>query len=320
MASEFYCPHCYKQIRAHELLYFKPSCGEKLPPPTPTLLQKMGISSAPDSITCNKNNKAGCQKCDRRLLFRACPICKGSIPSGMEGTPIIIAVTGAPGAGKSSYVHTVTEQFRKLSEMFHWTLMQCDAGNGKNSLFMLRSNNSDKGRLVVLAEMAEDALTPNVMSALSGIIALVDPLQVESAREELQTFGNISLPAFAATEPQRLITRVARGAASLPLAITLSKLDVLVTSDASHIGRWFLKSDERLVCRDSASRGKLAKEELETINCEMESWIATAYPAILQAAKPLDKCRFFGCSTAAPSLRVEDPLLWILSSCKVPNI
>lgn len=320
MASEFYCPHCYKQIRAHELLYFKPSCGEKQPPPTPTLLQKMGVSPAPGSITCNKSNKAGCHKCNRQLSFRACPICKGSIPADMEGTPIIIAITGAPGAGKSSYVQAVTEQLRKLSELFHWALVQCDAGNGKNSLFMLRRNKADKGHLVVLAEMAEEALTPNVMSALSGIIVLIDPLQVEPAREEILTFGNISLPAFAAAEPQRLVSRVARGAASLPLAITLSKLDALITSDAGYAGRWFLKSDERLVCRDSASRGKLTKDELETINCEMESWIATAHPSVLQASKSLEKCRFFGCSTTAPALRVEDPLLWILSACKVPNI
>lgn len=320
MVSEFYCPHCYKRVRAHELLYFKPSCGEKQPPPPPTLLQKIGVSSAPNSITCNKSNKSGCQQCNRQMSFRACPICKGSIPSGMEGTPIIIAITGASGAGKSSYMQAVTEQLRKLSEMFHWTLMQCDAGNGKNSLFMLRRDKSDKGRLIALAEMAEDALTPNVMSALSGIIALVDPLQIEPAREEIQTFGNIPLPVFAAAEPQRLVTRVARGAASLPLAITLTKLDALITSDASHTGRWFLKSDERLVCRDSASRGKLATDELETINCEMESWIATAYPALLQTAKPLEKCRFFGCSSSAPTLRVEDPLLWILSTCKVHNI
>ncbi len=320
MASEFYCPHCYKPVRAHELLYFKPSCGEKQPPPTPTLLQKMGVSPALGSITCNKSNKAGCQKCNRQLSFRACPICKVSIPSDMEGSPITIAITGAPGAGKSSYVQAVAEQLRKLSEIFHWTLMQCDAGNGKNSLFMLRRNNSAKGCLIALAEMAEEALTPNVMSALSGIIALVDPLQVEPAREEIQTFGNISLPAFAAAEPQRLVSRVARSAASLPLAITLSKLDALITSDVGYAGRWFLKSDERQVCRDSTSRGKLAKGELETINCEMESWIAAAHPAILQAAKPLEKCHFFGCSTAAPALRVEDPLLWILSACKVPNI
>ena len=320
MNSEFYCPHCYKQICSHELLYFKPSCGDKFPPPAASLLLKMKLAASPSSISCNKNSKSSCKTCNRQLSFRACPICKGTIPAGMAGSPIIIAVAGAEGSGKTSYIQAAIAQLRKLSEIFNWILTRCDTAGSKNAMFILRRGKSDKGKLLVLAEMPEEALTPIVRNALSGIIYLVDPLQVEAARDEIQAAGNTSLPTFAGTEPQRAIANLARGCETLPLAITLAKIDTLITTDSGYTSRWLLNADERLVCRDSNSRGKLNTDELDTIHCEMESWLTAAYPPLCSTLKNIQKCGIFGCSTMEPALRVEDPLLWILSCNKIMNI
>ena len=83
--------------------------------------------------------------------------------------------------------------------------------------------------------------------------------------------------------------------------------------DSNYTGRWRLKTTERLVCRDSSYRGSLDQEEMETVSCEMESWVAEADVNIMEACKVFTRKLFFGVSTKEPALRVEDPLLWILS-------
>lgn len=320
MSREYNCPHCYKQVNPCELLYFKPSCGDKLPPPALSLLQKMKLAASPSSILCNKNNKSTCKTCNRRLSFRACPICKGTIPTGVDGSPIIIAITGASGTGKSRYIQAVITQLRKLSEIFNWFLIQCDASTNKNTMFILRRSKGDKGKLIVLTEIAESELSPIAMNALSGMIYLIDPLQAEAAREEIQANGITPLPAFTEHDPTHTLKRLAQSNTTLPIAITLAKLDTLIISDAGYTGRWLLNSDERLVCQDSSSLGKINKKEQETIHCEMESWISTAYPGIQAITKKLQKYRFFGCSSIEPALRVEDSLLWLLAQNKGINI
>lgn len=71
--------------------------------------------------------------------------------------------------------------------------MEQDAGSSKNSMYLIRKRKSDKGRLIVFAEVTEEKLSPALMTALSGIVCLVDPLQVEALRNELET-TNIVLP------------------------------------------------------------------------------------------------------------------------------
>ena len=56
--------------------------------------------------------------------------------------------------------------------------MEQDAGSSKNSMYLIRKRKSDKGRLIVFAEVTEEKLSPALMTALSGIVCLVDPLQV----------------------------------------------------------------------------------------------------------------------------------------------
>ena len=49
----------------------------------------------------------------------------------------------------------------------------------------------------------------------------------------------------------------------------------------------------------------------------MESWVAAADVNIMEACKVFTRKLFFGVSTKEPALRVEDPLLWILSQKRV---
>ena len=46
-------------------------------------------------------------------------------------------------------------------------------------MYLIRKGKSDKGRLIVFAEVTEEKLSPALMTALSGIVCLVDPLQVK---------------------------------------------------------------------------------------------------------------------------------------------
>lgn len=319
MAGELYCPHCYKQINDKELLFFKPSCGDKLPPPAPSVLQKLGIGGTLPGVSCTRNNKSTCKICDRILTFRACPICKGSISANRKGKPLIIAIAGTTGSGKSSYIHAAIDQLRKLSEICGWTIMEQESGSSKNSMYLIRKRKSDKGSLIVFAEITEEKLSPALMAALSGVVCLVDPLQVEALRHELKA-TNIVLPPLNVTEPHRILARLERVCPAIPLAVTVSKLDTLACPDINYTGRWRLKTNERLVCRDSSYRGTLDQEEMETVSCEMESWVAAADVRIMEACKAFTRKLFFGISTKEPTLRVEDPLLWILSQNKALGI
>ena len=183
-------------------------------------------------------------------------------------------------------------------------------------MYLIRKRKSDKGRLIVFAEVTEEKLSPSLMTALSGIVCLVDPLQVEALRNELET-TNIVLPPLNGTEPHRLLLKLGRACPAVPLAVAVSKLDVLACPDINYTGRWRLKTTERLVCRDSSYRGSLDQEEMETVSCEMESWVAAADVNIMEACKAFTRKLFFGVSTKEPALRVEDPLLWILSQKRV---
>lgn len=318
MAGELYCPHCYKEINENDLLFFKPSCGEKMPFGTPSLLQKWRMVFRPQSILCAGKNKSNCKSCDKILSFRACPFCKKKIPGGRIGKPLIIAVLGAQGSGKSSYVRAVVDQLCNLSERCSWTVMEQETESAQNPMYLIRRRKSDKGELIVFAEVTEEKLTAALKKALSGIVFLVDPWQIDTVRKDVIT-SNPS-PPLIQTESHRVLQKLSQSCAGIPLAVTVTKLDSLVCSDAVGKGRFLLKTNERLVCRDNIFSGAICQEELETVDCEMGNWVEAADVKLANACRQFSQVRFFGCSSQDPALRVTDPLLWLLSQNQVLGI
>ncbi len=318
MAGELYCPHCYKEINENNLLFFKASCGEKMPFASPSLLQKWGVASPPQSILCAGKNKSNCKNCDKVLSFRACPFCKKKIPGGRIGKPRIIAVFGATGAGKSSYIHAVVDQLRRMSERCAWTIMEQETEADQNAMYLIRRRRADKGELIVFAEVTEEKLTAALKKSLSGIVCLVDPWQIEAVRKEVKTSN--PLPEIIPTESHRVLLKLSQTCASVPLAVTVSKLDSLICSDKDGKGRFLLKTNERMVCRDSVFGRAVFRDELETVDCEMGNWVEAADVKMANACKQFSQVRFFGCSSQDPALRVADPLLWILSQNRILGI
>ena len=270
-------------------------------------------------LLCNKDKQIKCRSCDRKLAFRACPFCKNMVPASMCEKPLFIAVTGATGSGKSRYIQAVVEQLRKLSEIFKWTLIQQESTNDRNTVLRIQKSTQDKGKLLVLVEAGGEELTPALMSTLAGVICLVDPLQSKDVRAAIETQKHIPLPPYTGESAQAVLSRLGRQGALVPLAITLAKMDTIITSAACSPNRWFFNSNECMVCRDSSLQSTLVMEELETINCEIESWLTAVYPQDFTACRPFEKRIFLGCSSENPALRTEDALLWVLYQNKIIN-
>lgn len=376
--NSFYCPHCFNLIKTPELIFRSINCGVTLKR-APSFFEKIGVTASPKSVPCTQElkEKAGnsCKSCSKKLTQRICPECQGVLPSVIDDlSDITIAIIGAKGAGKSHFIALLIQRITQLYKTFDWTLQALTEGTIKNYkdnfynplfrdevtleatkknvtpeplMYSLKFKKTKKRIMLVFfdaagehfdSEQSMHTLNRYIYNA-SGIICLMDPLQLPPIQKEVESLG-IKLPAMG-TGTEEILNRlnnIIRTGYSqkekdlkdktipIPLAIAFSKIDMLKTTDPNYTGR-LLFDQESVIYQDSRYHGYLDKKELETINTLLHSWLTEANQiGILNQCGDFSKHKFFGFSAlgAPPQnnaslscpprpLRVEDPFLWILA-------
>lgn len=318
-----------------------------------------------------------CKKCSRRITQRLCPRCSAPLPASIdELSDITIAIVGAKGAGKSHYVALLIQRITQLFRTFDWSLQALTERTVKNYkelfyeplfrhqntlestrnnvdpeplMYSLKFRKANRRIMLVFFDAAGEHFdSEEKMSTVnryiynaSGIICLMDPLQLTPVRQELQGRG-IPLP-DQASDTAEILDRMNRLIRSgydqkgkslgestipVPLAVAFSKIDALRTDDPEYSGRLLFDS-ESMVYQDSHYDGYVDSAEMNTIDAHMTSWLEVADPmrGILNQCRDYKKAKFFGFSAlgAPPTvdnaklscpprpIRVEDPFLWILA-------
>ena len=170
----------------------------------------------------------------------------------------------------------------------------------------------------------------------SGIIFLLDPLQLSGVRERLLSLGTTlekDLPSIN-TEMETIISRTIRlirkanglkanEKIKIPLAVAFSKIDALAPI--------LDKSSYLLTKSNHSEYGKFDVGDSENVQMEIESLLSTwsGNDLLQQVSVNFDKYGFFGLSAlgcnpgAAQKIanvsphRVEDPFLWLLWQYKL---
>lgn len=364
------CPLCFERIKVSEI-GFKcdaPSCRGsaeifRAPAQIP-FLEKMGLAAAPKRMLHTCGNMATtriCPKCKQEI-----PTAIDDL------SDLSIAIIGAKEAGKSHYVAMLIHWIKRMGTEFGWNLTalteetirryneefhrplfvrhesirttQAVRGAGRASplIYSLRLGKGLLSKRIMLVFF--DAAGENLEQAdslwyinryiynASGIICLLDPLQLHRVREGIRrTHSEDVLPAQNA-ETGIIINRVEDlirkntniGGARIktPLAVAFSKMDFVkdASENASEISRRLFD--------ETRHHGVFNEAEFADIDGLMRSWVEDVDDTadIIAQSENFEKSGFFGFSAIGcnpkgngerldrdpRSFRVEDPFLWIL--------
>jgi len=193
-----------------------------------------------------------------------------------------------------------------------------------------------------------DALGRYICNA-TGIICLLDPLQLSPIRKELH--GKIELPPQTTDTAQvlnkvyeliehgfkvqgRKMTR--NDQVPIPLAVTFSKVDAISAPDQTCPPT--LLPESNVVYQESRHSGHLNIADFNNINDHMRDWLEVVDKSndIRQPCGHFEKLAFFGVSALGENpktsgtkqtltrdprpRRIEDPFLWILSQRKLVDV
>jgi len=176
----------------------------------------------------------------------------------------------------------------------------------------------------------------------SGIIFLVDPLQVPEVRDKLSTLGAFKIPEpDPKAEPQAILSRVLQllqdgkvlaesAPLDTPVAVALTKCDVLRDAGLIDSKAGFIEPN-RLWSTNARHVGRYDWELHDDMAGMMGEFVRRWKPALYEnISGRFSSCAFFGTSaTGCPSdvrtrrfrfvspWRVEDPLLWLLAQLEV---
>lgn len=361
------CPMCFEKIdvcrigfRCEEAL-----CGGAVffrDEKEVTFLERVGLKPSPRRMN---------HSCGKSTAVRICPACKQEIPSSVDDlSDLTIAIIGAKESGKSHFVALLIHRIKELYADFGWNLIPLNEatiarydrefhrplfvdrqtinttasarGGATPLLYSLRLGKGIFTRRIMLVffdaagEDLENASNLKYINRYiynaSGIICLLDPLQLEAVRENLLS-NNHSMDEL----PQRnaetgtIIGRVVRmihdnkklgrRKINVPLAVAFSKMDFV--RDAGENARSVFDT----LYNESRHKGTFCKAEFHNIDGLMRSWVAEVDDSaeILQDSTEFIKSGFFGFSALGCNpkdqklerrpqpFRVEDPFLWILS-------
>ncbi|MDD3154003.1 MAG: hypothetical protein PHS41_03990, partial [Victivallaceae bacterium] len=346
----FHCIECtknklgYKSIKqvqnlaASEYVYVEP--------PKPNFFTKIGLSASARRIQC--------AQCGSVLTSRACPHCNNELPVSIDKlSDITIAIIGAKNSGKSHYIALLIHRIKQLAGDFGWCLSPLDERTigryeqdfrrplftefkpieGTKSaetntsvnqplLYSLQMNKSRKKVILAFYDTAgEDLQDLSSIKELnryiytsSGIICLLDPLQLSMVREEFKRNigGEANLPDVD-TDTGTILSRVAilihsgqiaenskyQDAAKIkiPLAIAFSKIDALMVSDDVSASALMPESCE--LFHESRHKGCLDIGEFNNINALVKDWILAVDQTsnIVQQSSEFEKTAFFGFSS-----------------------
>lgn len=377
--NTFYCPNCFELIRSKDIVYFCDHHKQAVPR-TAGVLENIGLLSPPKVIPC------GCGSNKNTFATRLrCPACNLDLPLSLnELSDVSIAVVGGRGVGKSHYIALLVHCIRKLHREFGWNLIPLVEStitnynnNFYNPLFLqqvpLRSTNM--GRSVPLMysmrlkkrhkritlsffdtageslEKEENMLYFETINRYifnsSGIICLMDPLQLGPVRNELMQFMRTEdLPTREETSTGTIINRlgnvIRRGyeiqgkgisvkkKIHIPIAVAFSKVDAMRVPDGNQTQLLF--EDSNVIYRDSGHCGFFNKDEFQSISDYLQDWLIVADDThdITQQLDEFQNKAFFafsslGCNPQRTQklehvpqpYRVEDPFLWLLWRNKI---
>ena len=366
------CPLCFEKINVSDI-GFKcdaPSCRgsseifrskSEIP-----LLEKLGLASAPKRRLHTCGNMATtriCPKCKQEI-----PTAIDDL------SDLSIAIIGAKEAGKSHYVAMLIHWIKRMGTEFGWNLTaltedtirryndefhrplfvrhesikttQAVRGVGRASplIYSLRLGKGMFSKRIMLVFF--DAAGENLEQTdslwyinryiynASGIICLLDPLQLQRVREGIRRkYDEDALPAQNA-ETGIIINRVETlirkntniGAAriKIPLAVAFSKMDFVrdASENAAEISNRLFD--------ETRHHGVFNESEFADIDGLMRSWVEEVDDTadIIAQSENFAKSGFFGFSAIGcnpkgnnerldrdpRSFRVEDPFLWILKN------
>ncbi|MBR4753261.1 MAG: hypothetical protein IK077_16050 [Thermoguttaceae bacterium] len=290
-----------------------------------------------------------------------------------NGTEIMFSIIGSNESGKSHYIATLIAQLYSQAHRFNWsccasddTTMELYDSRFRKRLYedrivisktqaasvmehhpLIYILNFDSGLPPVTLAFYDAAWenfnsqesmaqTTRYLNESSGVIFLIDPLQLPYVREKFVASGQggetelpdlVQANARASNMFQRLINvlrskeRISRQKPQIPVALTLSKIDALrfMLTDESPL---FLPSFHRrygCFCRSDAARiDEYLRSFLMAVDRNRE---------LLSLVKQLDNCCCFGMSALGQNpkssgqrlrfpprpMRVLDPFLWLLA-------
>ncbi len=364
------CPLCFEHIKIVDIGFKCEAPGCKTKPPifrksdSISVFEKIGVKSSPKKQlhSCGEYATARiCPKCNQEIPTEVDDL-----------SDLSIAIIGAKESGKSHYVAMLIYWIKRVGDEFGWNLTAMNeetidryenefrrplferhesirstnlirgTGKGAPLIYSLQIKKGPFSRRIMLVFF--DAAGENLENAdnlwyvnryiynASGIICLLDPLQLTRVRDALKAkYGEVSLPEKNA-ETGIIINRVENlirknvetkgNPIKIPLAIAFSKMDFI--KDAGG----YAPDVYRELFRNSRHQGAFCQSEFANIDSLMRTWVQEVDTSsdILAQSKNFKKNAFFGFSALGcnpksnserlehdpRSFRVEDPFLWLL--------
>jgi hypothetical protein len=180
-------------------------------------------------------------------------------------------------------------------------------------------------------EIAMRAINPYIYNA-SGIILLLDPLQIKNLREQIDvslnnnTNADVNMPGLANTSVGDIINKTSNliytkrrishtRTIPIPLAVVFSKIDMLKP----------VLGDDAPIYQPSRHRGFFNIREFENNDAFVRNWVGEFDRRFIQGVRHYRETAFFGASALGGNptmtgdlpfeprpIRVEDPFLWLL--------
>jgi hypothetical protein len=310
-----------------------------------------------------------CPKCNEKTSKRICPFCHNELPYSIgQSKEYIISLIGAKQAGKSNYIAVLIHQLRgivghkieaslhsledrttrRYNEEFYNPLFNkkeviqattsAIAERKHPLLFNINiKKRSFSGLMVFFDTAGEDLDNTDIMRSeinyitnSTGIILLLDPLQIPAVRDRLPK--NTILP-MEHTHPEEILSRVIniirekhelpeKQLIKIPLALSFSKIDALHS---------ILPPDSALN-RASTHDDKFDIDDCELVSSEIQAylheWIGPELNNLVE--NNFEHFAYFGISALGGSpdengklteevspFRTEDPIFWLLWKNKI---
>lgn len=373
----FYCPFCFEHVRAYEIGFYCDHCNTELEKRTPGILEKIGILASPRRMlhpACRHVSTTRiCPHCKNKLptaIDELSDLTIAVIGAKESGKSHYIALL----------IHRIKQLYQEFGwtltalddetivrykERFyhplfnnHTTIPATQSGHAGGEvtrplLYSLRFGKSGKNKRVMLAffdtagedldqEQHKMDLINRYIYNASGIICLLDPLQLSKVRSELiEKIGESALPQVN-TDTGTILNRVANlirngliaqnrkdstsQKIKIPLAIAFSKIDAVMVPDEEATA--ILMPESCILFQEDRHRGFFHQGEFDNTNSLMRDWILEADQTcdIVQQSDEFENKAFFGfsalgCNPQATQtlshdprpIRVEDPFIWILN-------
>ena len=369
--SKLICPYCFETMDSNEIWFQCPNsdCDEQVfPARSPNILQRMFGVRNPAEVRCPEcsagTSVRACPYCHSAFphgLDNLSNIVIAIIGAKETGKSHYIAVLiqqiyNLYNLFDWSLMAMDDETMRLYNDRFHRPLYanrktihvtrtaKADVDVRKPLLYSLSKTSGRRLKTVTLAffdtagedmddEVAMRAINPYIYNA-SGIILLLDPLQIKNLRDQvdasLHTHANaptgVNLPGLANTSVGDIINKTTNLITTkrriphtrtipIPLAVVFSKIDMLKP----------VLGEDAPIYHPSRHRGFFNIREFENNDAFVRNWVGEFDRRFIQGTLHYRETAFFGVSALGgnPSvtgdlpfeprpIRVEDPFLWLL--------